>query len=240
GTASVWGAARGVATVVGAVVGRIALDDGCTGADSRCNRWGARSTHSSRAIGGGMEPGTTRVAGMPREQQAWPERAADKWHKHPEQNCNPYIGVPDGWLEPSSAAVVEDCQNQRPEGPKWLSVVEVSEKEQKLMILGGRVLRKVAIRKKWQLLCKDCWKPRCSAQIAKEKALRISPATRQRRMEKKQPLLERASRTPKWPYTMQEQTVEFRKSCYKLVRDWSRVKMKRAELREDRGSNPTL
>ncbi|KAJ1890905.1 hypothetical protein LPJ66_007215 [Kickxella alabastrina] len=177
---------------------------------------------------------------MPREQQSWPERAADKWHKHPARNCNPYIGVPDGWLEPSSAAVVEDCRNQRPEGPKWQSVVEVSEKEQKLMILSGRVLRKVAIRKRRQLLYKDCWKPRCSMQIAKEKALRISPATRRRRMRKEQPLLERASGTPKWPQAMQGQTAEFRKSCHKLVRAWSHGNIKRAELREDRGSNPTL
>ncbi|KAJ2063733.1 hypothetical protein GGI17_001519 [Coemansia sp. S146] len=109
-------------------------------------------------------------------------------------------------------------------GKSWLVNAVAGKKELKSAALWARVVRKVAIRKRWQKEYEEHWLPRNDAQIRKEEASDVQPQKRRRAMREPRPSdIVRDAGTPKYPHEMaQKKRSEYATLCKVLVGDWSR------------------
>ncbi|KAJ2050737.1 hypothetical protein H4S04_002414 [Coemansia sp. S16] len=109
-------------------------------------------------------------------------------------------------------------------GRDWLTCKVASDKELQSVIRWQRVLKKVAIRKRWEHEYDERWLPRNAAQISKEEASAVRPKKRRARMrEPRPPDIVREADTPSYPKETAVQTrAKYKELCKVLMDDWCR------------------
>ncbi|KAJ2044824.1 hypothetical protein GGH92_010976, partial [Coemansia sp. RSA 2673] len=87
-----------------------------------------------------------------------------------------------------------------------------------------RILRKIAIRKRWAHKYQEYLLPRNDAQISKEEASMIRPKKRRALMRQPRPPdVERDDGTPVYPKETEAwRQAEYKKLCHVLIDDWCR------------------
>ncbi|KAJ2067681.1 hypothetical protein GGH13_005216 [Coemansia sp. S155-1] len=106
-------------------------------------------------------------------------------------------------------------------GRDWESCSLASNKELKSVVQWQRILKKIAICKRWAHEYQEHWLPRNDAQISKE-ASTIRPKKRRALMHQPRPPdMERDDGTPVYPKeTEAGRLAEYKKLCHVLINDW--------------------
>ncbi|KAJ2754063.1 hypothetical protein GGI19_002678 [Coemansia pectinata] len=136
----------------------------------------------------------------------------------------PYLGITRDWKNWSTIAIGAEMRQYGEKGRSWLVNAVAGKKELKSAVLWVRVVRKVAIRKRWQKEYEEHWLQRNDAQIRKEEASDVQPQKKRRAMREPRPSdIVRDAGTPKYPHeTAQKKRSEYATLCKVLVGDWSR------------------
>ncbi|KAJ1921858.1 hypothetical protein LPJ71_001257 [Coemansia sp. S17] len=116
-------------------------------------------------------------------------------------------------------------------GRDWMSRKVADDKELKSVRRWQQVLRKIAIRKRWEHEYEERWLPRNDVQIRKEEASAVRPKKRRQLMhEPRPPDVERDDGTPVYP---RESAAQKRSAysllCTSLIDDWSRGRKSKVE-----------
>ncbi|KAJ2831821.1 hypothetical protein FBU31_002197 [Coemansia sp. 'formosensis'] len=109
-------------------------------------------------------------------------------------------------------------------GRDWASRGLASDKELKSAVQWQRILRKIAIRTRWQKEYEERWLPRNAAQISKEEASAVKPKKRRALMRQPRPPdVVREDSTPTYPKELAAKKMdEYKKLCHVLIDDWRR------------------
>ncbi|KAJ2063645.1 hypothetical protein GGI17_001581 [Coemansia sp. S146] len=94
----------------------------------------------------------------------------DQWIEMVASVRPPYFGIPRDWKNGSMTAIGAEMCQYGEKGKSWLVNTVAGKKELKSAALWTRVVRKVAIRKRWQKEYEEHWLPRNDAKIRKEEA----------------------------------------------------------------------
>ncbi|KAJ2812302.1 hypothetical protein H4S07_001491 [Coemansia furcata] len=109
-------------------------------------------------------------------------------------------------------------------GRDWASCSLASNKELKLAVQWQCILRKIAIRTRWQKEYEEHWLPRNAMQISKEEASAVKLKKRRALMcQPRLPDVVQEDSTPTYPKESAAKKMdEYKKLCHVLIDDWHR------------------
>ncbi|KAJ2067711.1 hypothetical protein GGH13_005206 [Coemansia sp. S155-1] len=177
------------------------------------------------ATGAGGETGETEYRAVPDEN---PEGRGpiDQWITTVAGERVPYIGIPREWVNGSASAISAEMCQFGSEGRSWIAQAVANKEELKSANRWAHLVRKAAIRMRWQKEYEEHWLWRNDAQIRKEKASDVQPKKRRQAMhEQRPPAMEngRADGMPKFDVeSPAKKRNEYAALCKVLVGDWSR------------------
>ncbi|KAJ2059610.1 hypothetical protein GGI17_004312 [Coemansia sp. S146] len=171
----------------------------------------------------GEERGETEYRAVP-EESSESRGPIDQWIEMVASARLPYLGITRDWKNGSTTAIGAEMRQYGENGKSWLVNAVAGKKELKSAALWARVVRKVAIRRRWQKEHEEYWLPRNGAQIRKEEASDVQPQKKRRAMREPRPSdIVRDAGTPEYPNEpVQQKRTEYATLCKVLVGDWSR------------------
>ncbi|KAJ2114002.1 hypothetical protein IW146_003425 [Coemansia sp. RSA 922] len=154
-----------------------------------------------------------------------------KWIMQVAKERAPSVLIPQVWQAGSANAIAHEMNQFGEKGRDWMSRKVADAKELKSVRRWQQVLRKIAIRKRWEHEYEERWLPRNDAQIRKEEAAAVRPKKRRQLMhELRPPDVERDDGTPVYP---RESAAQKRSAysllCTSLIDDWCRGRKSKVE-----------
>ncbi|KAJ2334210.1 hypothetical protein GGH91_005759, partial [Coemansia sp. RSA 2671] len=130
--------------------------------------------------------------------------------------------IPRQWRLETANVIAREMAQYGEKGRDWASRSLACDKELKSAVQWQRILRKIAIRKRWAHEYQEHWLPRNDAQISKEEASTVRPKKRRALMRQPRPPDgARKDSTPVYPRETEAwRLAEYKKLCQVLMDDW--------------------
>ncbi|KAJ2812694.1 hypothetical protein H4S07_001222 [Coemansia furcata] len=192
----------------------------------RADRWTLvrlRASISTAELTNGEGDGEE-IGGRRQEEESENGGPVAKWIKRVAAARATNVLIPRVWRLETADVIAQEMAQFGEKGRDWASRGLASDKELKSAVQWQRILRKIAIRTRWQKEYEERWLPRNAAQISKEEASAVKPKKRRALMRQPRPPdVVREDSTPTYPKELAAKKMdEYKKLCHVLIDDWRR------------------
>ncbi|KAJ2344219.1 hypothetical protein GGH92_004583, partial [Coemansia sp. RSA 2673] len=180
---------------------------------------------------GNDEENSAENSGDEEEEPQRREGPVAKWIMQVAKERAPSVLIPQVWQAGTANAIAHEMNQFGEKGRDWMSCKVADDKELKPVRRWQRVLRKIAIRKRWEHEYEEHWLPRNDAQIHKEEASAVRPKKRRQLMhELRPPDVERDDGTLVYPHeSAAQKRSAYSLLCTSLIDDWCRGRKSKVE-----------